>query len=58
LITRPEPILLTLFSFKWLNRRGGKRRSFTWAVFNRAIKRLGIAKPRITEKPFAQRVFA
>ena len=34
-------------SFKWLNRRGGKRNSFTWGRFSRAIKRLGIAKPRI-----------
>ncbi|WP_332307764.1 group II intron maturase-specific domain-containing protein, partial [Imhoffiella purpurea] len=24
-------------AFKWLNRRGGKRKSFTWAVFNRAL---------------------
>ena len=45
-------------AFKWLNRRGGKRKSFTWVGFNRAIARLGIAKPRITEKPYAQRVLA
>jgi group II intron reverse transcriptase/maturase len=45
-------------AFKWLNRRGGKRKSFTWTVFNRALQKLGIAKPRITEKPFAPRVFA
>ncbi|MDX2503502.1 MAG: group II intron reverse transcriptase/maturase [Gammaproteobacteria bacterium] len=32
-------------SFKWLNRRGGKRNSFTWGKFSRAIERLGIAKP-------------
>ncbi len=32
-------------SFKWLNRRGGKRNSFTWNQFIRIIKRLGIAKP-------------
>jgi group II intron reverse transcriptase/maturase len=30
-------------SFKWLNRRGGKRKSFTWKVFSTAIDRLGIA---------------
>jgi len=36
-------------AFKWLNRRGGKRKSFTWAAFGRAIEKLGIAKPRITE---------
>ena len=45
-------------AFKWLNRRGGKRKSFTWQAFNRALKRLAIAKPRITEKPTARRVFA
>jgi RNA-directed DNA polymerase len=45
-------------AFKWLNRRGGKRRSFTWPVFNRALQKLGIARPRITEKPGAQPVFA
>jgi len=38
---------------KWLNRRGGKRKSFTWGVFNRALQKLGIAKPRITEQPYA-----
>ncbi len=35
-------------AFKWLNRRGGKRKSFTWAKFSRVINRY-IAKPRITE---------
>jgi group II intron reverse transcriptase/maturase len=45
-------------AFKWLNRRGGKRRSVTWPVFNRALQKLGIARPRITEKPGAQPVFA
>ena len=48
----------TEYAFKWLNRRGGKRKSFTWQVFNRALAKLGIAKPRITEKPATQRVFA
>ena len=41
-------------SFKWLNRRGGKRKSFTWKVFNKAIDRLGLAKPELplpTGKP-------
>ncbi len=38
----------TEYAFKWLNRRGGKRKNFTWQVFNRAMARLGIAKPRIT----------
>ena len=45
-------------AFKWLNRRGGKRKSFTWPAFNRALQKLGIARPRITEKPSAQPVFA
>ena len=47
-------------AFKWLNRRGGKRKSFTWSVFNRALAKLGIVRPRITEKRFLQRelVFA
>ncbi len=34
-------------SFKWLNCRGGKRKSFTWKVFAKAIERLGIAKPKL-----------
>ena len=37
------------YAFKWLNRRGGKHKRFTWAAFGRAIETLGIAKPRITE---------
>ncbi len=45
-------------AFKWLNRRGGKRKSFTWQAFNRALKSLDIVKPRITEKQAARRVFA
>jgi len=47
-------------AFKWLNRRGGKRRSFTWDAFHRALRRLGIARPRITEPRMTQRtlVFA
>ena len=45
-------------AFKWLNRRGGKRKSFTWPVFDRALQKLGIARPRITEKPAARPVFA
>jgi len=34
-------------SFKWLNRRGGKRKSFTWKAFAKAIERLGLAKPKL-----------
>jgi RNA-directed DNA polymerase len=44
-------------AFKWLNRRGGKRRSFTWMLFNQVLARVGIAKPRITEAS-RRRVFA
>lgn len=44
-------------SFKWLNRRGGKRRSFTWKVFTQALKRLGVARPRITEQKYQHAVF-
>ena len=36
-------------SFKWLNRRGGKRRSFTWVRFTQLLDLVQIAKPRITE---------
>ncbi len=34
-------------TFKWLNRRGGKRNSFTWEVFWRAVKRGLFHPPRI-----------
>ena len=36
-------------AFKWLNRRGGKRRSFTWTRFTQVLDLLQIARPRITE---------
>ena len=36
-------------AFKWRNRRGGKRQSFTWEQFTQGLDRLGIARPRITE---------
>ena len=36
-------------SFKWLNRRGGKKKSFTWKQFNVAINLIGIAKPLIPQ---------
>jgi RNA-directed DNA polymerase len=45
-------------TFKWLNRRGGKRRSFTWSAFTQALTRLGVAPPRITEKKYQQAVLA
>jgi hypothetical protein len=44
-------------TFKWLNRRGGKRKSFTWEQFNRILDRVKIACPRITEVK-RRRVFA
>jgi RNA-directed DNA polymerase len=45
-------------AFKWLNRRGGKRRSFTWARFTAAMQNLQVAQPRIVEKPRQHEVFA
>jgi 8-oxo-dGTP pyrophosphatase MutT (NUDIX family) len=45
-------------AFKWLNRRGGKRRSFNWADFNAALKKLGVARPRIVEKQRQHVAFA
>ena len=45
-------------SFKWLNRRGGKRKSFSWKVFARAIERLGIAKPKLPLATKRHRVFS
>ena len=42
---------------KWLNRRGGKRKSYTRARFFKMLDRVGIAKPRITEVR-KRRVFA
>jgi len=45
-------------AFKWLNRRGGKRKSFTWKAFSRALQLLGIAKPRITEQKRQHVAFA
>src|SRR5210317_1153691 len=45
-------------AFKWLNRRGGKRKSFTWDVFIKAIDRLGIAKPKLPVSTKRNRVFS
>jgi RNA-directed DNA polymerase len=36
-------------AFKWLNRRGGKRKSFTWEKFNQILELVNIARPLITE---------
>lgn len=44
-------------TFKWLNRRGGKRSSFTWTQFSELLERIHIERPRITEVP-RRRVFA
>lgn len=45
-------------AFKWLNRRGGKRKSFSRAAFKRAIERLRIAKPKLPMAPQRHRVFS
>ena len=44
-------------AYKWLNRRGGKRRSFTWEKFAQVLALIQIARPRITELS-RRRVFA
>jgi hypothetical protein len=44
-------------TFTWLNRRGGKRRSFNWTQCQLILERVGIAQPRITEVK-RRRVFA
>lgn len=36
-------------TFKWLNRRGGKRQSVAWEQFTRLLDRIKIARPYITE---------
>ncbi|MCP4115371.1 MAG: group II intron reverse transcriptase/maturase [Desulfobacteraceae bacterium] len=45
-------------AFKWLNRRGGKRKSFTWTAFSRAIERLGLARPKLPLATKRHRVFS
>jgi hypothetical protein len=44
-------------TFKWLNRRGGKRKSFTWEQFTQVLARVKVARPRIPEVK-RRRVFA
>jgi RNA-directed DNA polymerase len=44
--------------FKWLNRRGGKRGSYTWAAFSKALKQLGVVSPRIVEQKQRYAVYA
>jgi RNA-directed DNA polymerase len=36
-------------TFKWLNRRSGTRKSYTWEHFTRVLDRVKIARPCITE---------
>jgi len=36
-------------TLKWLNRRGGKRKSLTWEQFLQVLDRVKIARPGITE---------
>jgi len=36
-------------SFKWLNRRGGKKNSFNWNKYIRILDYVRVARPRITE---------
>ena len=43
--------------FKWLNRRGGKRRSFSWRRFTQLLDAVPIERPRITEQS-RRRVYA
>ncbi|MCD4700568.1 MAG: maturase [Candidatus Aegiribacteria sp.] len=37
-------------TFKWLNRRGGQRKSYEKEHFMVILKHVGIARPRITQK--------
>src|SRR5215216_1761153 len=45
------------YAFKWLNWRGGKRRSFSWARFSQILDSVHIERPRIAEMR-RRRVFA
>ena len=44
-------------AFTWLNRRGGKRRSFSWKRFTQLLDAVPIERPRITEQS-RRRVYA
>ncbi len=44
-------------TFKWLNRRGGKRNSFTWEVFWQAVSRGLFRQPHIVVRP-SRKVFS
>ena len=43
--------------FKWLNRRGGKRRSYAWGRFDQVLDLVNIARPRIMQTS-RRRIFA
>jgi RNA-directed DNA polymerase len=45
------------WTFKWLNRRSGTRKSYSWEQFTRVLDRVKIARPCITEVS-RRRVFA
>jgi hypothetical protein len=36
-------------AYKWRNRRGGKRKSYTWEQYTQVLDRVRVARPRITE---------
>lgn len=44
-------------AFRWLNRRGGKRRSFNGETFTQVLERMKGVRPCITEAK-CRRVFA
>ena len=44
-------------AYKWLNRRGGKRKRYTWEQYTQVLDRVKRARPRITEVR-RRRVFA
>lgn len=45
-------------AFKWLNCRGGKRFSFTWWPFNRALQLLNVARPESDHVGISMRYLA
>ena len=45
-------------AFKWLNRRGGKKKSFNWDQFKIALKRLGVARPICADRQREHRILA
>lgn len=45
-------------AFKWRNRRGGKRSSFTWGRFKQALRVLSVPLPHVVERRREHAVFA